>query len=116
MKIPVIKIGEWKLLGERTIGLTFFPFIFLKKSYFEKRPKEVLEKTIRHESIHIKQQIELLVIPFYLWYFIEYFFKFFVFGTDAYYHLSFEREAYDNDKNPEYLETREFWSFLKYIF
>lgn len=117
MKIPIVKIGEWKLFGAKTIGITIFPFIFLRKSYFDTPGFENIRiTTINHESIHIKQQLELLIIPFYLWYFLECFIKFFKFGFDAYYHISFEKEAYANENNLDYLSNRKFWSFFKYIF
>ena len=70
--IPIIKYGEYWILGSRTIGITLYPFIFLKKSYFERfgsQKEQRLAKTINHEKIHIKQQVELLVLPFYILYF-----------------------------------------------
>ena len=117
MKSGIIKIGNWWLLGKNTIGLTIYPFIFIKKSWADKVNQSVLEETINHERIHIKQQIELLVIPFYLWYFIEFFLRTFSTSTidDAYRKISFEQEAYENDSNKEYLKKRKFWTFLKYI-
>jgi hypothetical protein len=33
----------------------------------------------------------------------------------AYRNLSFEREAYVNESNLEYLETRKYFSFLNYL-
>ncbi|MEI6186878.1 MAG: hypothetical protein WCP46_00050 [Alphaproteobacteria bacterium] len=111
----IIKIGEWKLFGARTVGLTLYPYIFLRKSYFDRMPKIVLDNTIRHETIHIKQQAELLVLPFYIWYVVEYVIKFFKYGAYAYENLSFEREAYQNEKDENYLSTRKPWSFIKYL-
>lgn len=117
MKIPIIKYGEYWILGARTIGITIFPFIFLKKSYFERIPfqkEERLKKTINHEKIHIKQQIELLVIPFYILYFLFYFVNLFRKG-DAYLNIPFEREAYANEYDYEYLNKRKWFSWIKYI-
>lgn len=68
------------------------------------------ENTITHESIHWKQQIEMLVIFFYLWYVIEWTLKGF-----KYYNISFEREAYSNDNNKRYLITRNYYAWFKYI-
>ena len=51
-------------------GFTFFPFVFLK--YRKDTDNEVL---LNHEKIHIKQQLEMLVVPFFIWYFIEFLFK-----------------------------------------
>ena len=115
MSIPIIKIQECKLLGRFVIGITLYPYIFLKKSYVDKMTPEKLKETINHESIHVRQEEQLLVIFFYLWYGIEFFIKFLKYGNDAYKNLSFEREAYANESNLDYLKTRKFWAFLKYI-
>lgn len=72
-------------------GIALFPFILTKKN-----PSKTL---LNHERIHIRQQVELLVIPFYIIYVIEWFFK-------GYYEISFEREAYENDKDLNYLSKR----------
>lgn len=115
MKIPfVILCNKW-YIPKNFIGITIFPFIFLRNSYFKNKSSEYLEKTINHEKIHIKQQIELLIIPFYVLYLIEFFIKSFKYPGYGYRNLSFEREAYSNDKNKEYLKNRKFWSFIKYF-
>ena len=112
---PIIKIQKCRLLGRLTIGITLYPFIFLKKSYVDTMTPEELKKTINHESIHIKQEAQLLVIFFYLWYGIEYLIKYIKYNYKAYKNLSFEREAYANEGNMDYLKNRKFWAFLKYI-
>jgi hypothetical protein len=93
-------------------GLTFYPFVFLADK--EDKLNEVF---INHEKIHIRQQLELLIVPFYLWYFIEYFIRLLQFRNrkKAYYAISFEREAYANEKDLEYLKSRSFWRFLRYL-
>ncbi|MEG1200098.1 MAG: hypothetical protein RSD53_11940, partial [Algoriella sp.] len=65
---------------------------------------------INHETIHIIQQVELLVIPFYIWYLTEYLFRLIQYKNQhkAYRNISFEREAYANEKNPNYLKERKF--------
>ena len=95
---PIIKIKNIKFLNKRFIGITLFPFIFIKKSYYNKASNYKKNKTICHESIHFKQQIEMLVLFFYSWYIIEYLIKLFKYKNNAYRNLSFEREAYSNDK------------------
>lgn len=72
---------------------------------------------INHEKIHLKQQIEMLVIIFFIWYGIEFLFRLFITRNwmKAYFSVSFEREAYGNEKNLTYLRDRKFWNFLKYI-
>lgn len=93
-------------------GTTIFPFgIYVK--HFDYADMDTF---INHEHIHWKQQKEMLAIPFYLWYFIEYAVNIFIFGLNkAYKNISFEQEAYDHEKDMEYLKTRKFYSWIKYL-
>jgi hypothetical protein len=93
-------------------GLTVFPFVLIK--YRFDKENIVL---VNHEKIHIRQQMELLVLPFFLWYFVEYAVRLLQYKNAnlAYRNISFEREAYANEINLDYLETRTFFSFLKYL-
>ena len=95
----------------RINGITIFPFIFLRESAFKEN--KIL---INHEKIHIRQQLELLVIFFYLWYVVEYYYWYFKLKDKhlAYRNISFEREAYAMEEDLNYLETRKIWSFWKY--
>lgn len=100
------------LVPKGFVGLTLFPFIFLKRKDLKHNAE-----LINHEKIHLKQQKELLVIFFYAFYGIEWFFKFLKYKNSflAYKNLSFEREAYLNENNLYYLENRKFWTFLNYL-
>ncbi len=91
-------------------GFTFFPFVFLK--YRKDTDNEVL---LNHEKIHIKQQLEMLVVPFFIWYFLEFLYRLIQYRDSqvAYRNISFEREAYENEKDLNYLQSRPFWRFLK---
>lgn len=93
-------------------GLTFYPFVFLAD-----KDDKLNKVFINHERIHIRQQIELLILPFYLWYFTEYLLRLIQYkdSKKAYYNISFEREAYVNEKDLDYIKQRSFWNFLKYI-
>lgn len=82
---------------------------------FARKNSRIDDVTINHESIHSAQMAELLWIPFYLWYVIEWFVKLLVYGSDAYYNISFEREAYANEFNKDYLKTRRPYSFFRYL-
>ena len=44
----------------RYIGITIFPFVIINKKY---KGNEII---LNHEQIHRKQQLELLVIPFFI--------------------------------------------------
>ena len=71
------------------------------------------EKTLNHEKIHTSQIKEMLYVFFYVWYVIEWLIR--LPKGNAYRNISFEREAYANDNNPNYLKTRKRFAFLKYI-
>lgn len=94
------------ILGMKKYGgiraLAFFPFIIIPNSTI------IDDELINHERIHLRQQLELLIIPFYVWYVIALWRK-------GYYGISFEREAHLNDSDLEYLKKRKPYSFIKYI-
>ena len=93
-------------------GMTVFPFVFLR----DRKGLEI-PVLVNHEKIHIRQQIELLVLPFFLWYGLEFILRWIQFKDKnlAYRNISFEREAYANEKDLDYLKRRSFWKFLKYL-
>jgi hypothetical protein len=93
-------------------GLTFFPFVFLMNK------EDALDKVfVNHEKIHLRQQIELLVLPFYVWYVMEFLIRWIMTKDKnvAYRNISFEKEAYTNEKDLNYLKSRSFWKFLNYF-
>lgn len=93
-------------------GITVYPFIFVRENYLR------TNKTfVNHEKIHLRQQIELLIILFFIWYVLEFFVRLIQFGNrkKAYRNISFEREAYANESNADYLANRKFFSFLRYL-
>lgn len=94
------------------VGITLYPFIFLKKKNLKN--DRIL---INHEKIHLRQQKELLIIFFYILYGLEFLIKFFKYKNKhtAYKNLSFEREAYLNEANFKYRESRKIWAFINYL-
>lgn len=93
-------------------GITLFPFVFIVDK--EDRRDAVF---LNHEKIHIRQQLEFLILPFFIWYGIEYLIRYRQYGNRhvAYRNISFEREAYANEQNLNYLSERPFWRFIKYL-
>ena len=81
-------------------AITLWPFIFVRKGL------SFGEIDLNHERIHGRQQLELALIGFYLIYFIEWIAK----GYD---YISFEIEAYKNEKNLDYLKNRKHYSMWK---
>ena len=72
---------------------------------------------INHEKIHIRQQLELLIVPFFICYGVEFLLRWFVLRDKnlAYKNISFEREAFANEKDLNYLKDRSFWRFINYL-
>lgn len=77
----------------------------------------VSEVDINHEEIHAAQQKELLFLVFILWYGIEWFIRLIQFRNSymAYRNTSFEREAYTNENDMEYLSNRKHFAFIKHL-
>ena len=73
--------------------------------------------TKRHETIHFQQQLEMLFIPFFLLY------GFFWLkamikhrdGKAAYYVNPFEKEAYINETDENYLQNRKRFAWKDYL-
>jgi hypothetical protein len=93
-------------------GLTAFPFVFVK--YRADKENIVF---INHEKIHLRQQLELLILPFFLWYVLEYIVRLVQYKNKdlAYRNISFEREAYSNESDMGYLKNRSIFRFIKYL-
>lgn len=91
-------------------GMALFPFILVKHP----KPGPVL---LNHERIHLRQQAELGIVPFYIWYFVEYLIRRLQYRRHypAYRNISFEREAFANEANLHYLPARRCWSFWSYL-
>jgi len=93
-------------------GFTAFPFVFAQ--YKLDKENAVF---VNHEKIHLRQQLELLIIPFFILYFLEFLVRLIQHRNRdlAYRNISFEREAYAKEKDFDYLKQRNFWNFLRYI-
>ena len=90
-------------------GITLWPFILVKS-------KVVSKVLLNHEKIHIRQQVELLILFFYLWYLTEWLYWLFKKRNwwAAYENIVFEKEAYFYKNDSNYLRNRKLWSFLKF--
>ena len=58
---------------------------------------------------------EMLFVPFYIFYFFEWFVKLFRYGTQAYRNVSFERKAYENEMDTNYLQKRKLYRWIRYL-
>lgn len=108
-------LGQMIGLGTEAMGCGHWPFIVIR-SDIEHLP--VHDELVRHEEIHLRQQLELLIVGAWILYLFEYAYARFVKKLDkrqSYYYTSFEQEAHRNAMNPEYLLTRRPYAFVKYI-
>ncbi len=99
-------------LAKQFDGVTLWPFIVVRREELKHNPV-----FINHEKIHLKQQLELLIVFFFIWYFFEYFIRLVKYRDSykAYSKICFEREAYSLEKDLGYLKKRKFWAFWKYL-
>lgn len=130
-------INGWPIVAKKwpNNANAFWPVIILS-------PKGCTTKTINHEMIHIRQQVELIFVgvltavvltllrvhvPAYIMallvflpytlYVVELLLKSLWYRSikKGYYNLSFEREARRNCENANYLFYRKFFKWVKYI-
>ncbi len=104
-KVPVVlsKLAPIEI-GAITIG----PLVFSRG--------EMSDITKNHEAIHWQQYIETGIIGFIILYYTFYLMNYIRYrnGKMAYYMIPFEKEAYDNDENFDYLEKRQRWAWCKW--
>ena len=96
------------------LAMCIFPFIFVRKD-----ARALKTTDINHETIHGKQQIEMLWVLFFVWYGIEWFVRLVAYGFDchlAYKNISFEQEAYLHEDDLIYLNNRKLFASWKYLF
>ena len=109
----IILINPWlfKLMKYPPRAMALFPFVLIKRKE-DKFDNELLN----HEKIHLYQQLELLILPFYVLYLGHYFVQRLRYKEHykAYMNIVFEREAYENDSQLSYLRERKLWAFWKY--
>lgn len=94
-------------------GLTAYPFVFIKN-----QSDKANAVFLNHERIHLRQQLELLILPFFICYTVEYLIRLIQYRNKkkAYRNISFEREAYVHETDLDYLKNRTHYGFFKYLF
>ncbi len=92
--------------------MALYPFIL-----FKNRQASTHQAIIRHELIHFRQQLELLILPFYIIYLLNYLVNLIIYlnHDKAYRNIVFEREAYRNDQDTTYLNRRKPFAWLRYF-
>lgn len=98
------------LTGEFASAITIWPFIFLREQRYAVDP--VL---LNHEKIHLKQQLETLILFFYFIYAFDYL-RNRLKGMKpraAYFNIRFELEAYAYEKDLNYLSNRKAYNWWR---
>ncbi len=95
--------------GYKAINL--FGILFIRKN------ARIDDITLNHEAIHTAQMKELWYVLFYLWYVVDWLVKLVIYRNfrDAYVNVVFEREAYANDEDENYLKDRKRFAFIRYL-
>ena len=126
-------IYDWIIPFKGYKAITIYPFIFSHG--------EMSDRTLRHEKIHIQQQLEVMVlglfcsipmalnyswwwllsgiILFYAIYIAHYILNLFrtaFHATNSYYNICFEYEAHTFDDDINYLDKRIRFRWLAYLF
>lgn len=92
-------------------AMALFPFILLRNK--AQRSDKVL---INHEKIHLRQQLEMLIFPFYFLYVINYLFNYLKYKNhyQAYLNIAFEKEAYHFENDQYYLSKRKWYNWINF--
>lgn len=110
-------------LGRYSNAMAMWPIIVVKKG----RTRFFTPAVERHERIHLEQQKELLVVGFYVLY-VLFFAVMFLWQVltrwsrslsecwdVAYAQNPMEAEAYENQRDEDYLEKRKHFSWVRYF-
>ena len=116
--------------------ITIWPFVFARNGV------KLTDEDANHESVHLYQQFEMLVasavliaalillfdlswwwmllapLVYFIWYITEYTIRLFLYGNhkEAYRNIATEQEAYQNEKNFDYLrKERKPFAWVKYL-
>lgn len=99
----------FRVLGNGFRAMALYPLIVVRDK------TECTTELLQHEQIHLRQQLELLVIPFYLIYVLEYMWHLIILQDRkrAYHSISFEKEAYRFDREKGYLQNRKAYAMWR---
>lgn len=115
-----------KIIYNKLIPMQGYKAINLFGILFVHSGKKIKQSDMNHEEIHTEQMKELLYIFFYLIYIFEWLVRIIIcllkhnytklseVPHKAYKVISFEKEAYDNESDFEYLHNRKHYAMWEY--
>lgn len=106
-----------KIIRNNVLPIKGFSCINLFGVLFVRKNTIVSDRMINHESIHTAQMKENFYVFFYLWYVTEWLIRLIKMRNahKAYRWISFEVEAYGNELDPNYLNYRKPFIWLKWV-
>lgn len=107
-----------KIIYNDIIPFKGFKAVNLLGVLFVRNGATLTDIDINHEAIHTAQMRETLYVGFYLWYVMEWLARLIATGFkahEAYRSISFEREAYEHEDEPGYLESRRPYAWRHYL-
>ena len=107
-------IQKMKIVRSRYLPLRGFDAINLCGVLFVHQGVYLSGELINHERIHTAQMRELCFVLFYVLYLSEWLVRLLRRGN-AYRAISFEREAYDNQRDANYLSHRRHFAWRHYL-
>lgn len=112
-----VEMINMKIIKNNFIPPRGFAYVNLFGVLFTRSDRQISDVALNHETIHTKQMREMIYLPFYLWYVLEWLIKLVCYRDShkAYRAISFEREAYGNQANLDYLDSRKHYSWTNYI-
>jgi hypothetical protein len=109
-----VKLKFWSVVVSRlpANAMALYPFMLFKSKSLKSD-----DLIINHEKIHFKQQQELLILPFYILYLLQYLVNRLKYKNhqQAYLNICFEQEAYTNDRNMDYLHGRKPYAWIHFL-
>lgn len=108
---------DMRIIRNDIVPFKGFDAINLFGILFARKDADISNMLINHEKIHTAQAKEMLFVFFYLWYGIEWIIRLICYknATEAYYKVSFEAEAYENQHLDDYLDKRGRYCWIKYL-
>lgn len=105
MKVIQTKLVN-HILPKGYVAITLWPFVLVRTDV------TITDRLLNHESIHGEQQLEMMLIGFYLWYVVEWLVRLCIDSKTAYRNISFEREARAHETCPN---ERQLFGWFKYL-
>lgn len=90
------------------LAINLFGVLFVRGTQ-----KDITAELLNHERIHSAQMKELGYVFFYVAYILEWLFRICSGDKNAYLNLSFEREAYRNQRDATYLRSRKWFAMWR---